>query len=349
MKRLISLLTLILFVFGMTGCGNVITGLGDDNSSIEESLPFEVSESKTDLNMGQIVLDHGVCYSLIGVRAMDQFEYPFSSSSSEPPHLSSSEQAIYPIIQVYNASDTLVSYSASKVTLYVDSMQVENVDLRYYPTIDGIDYDQSGYIDPGKSALCIDTFPVNDGWSQITVFYDDMSWTITPDDLCTDEFVYSSFCGDIESYNITDQGTVIYSGDFEIVFDNAEHHTYYNDDYILFEFTLNNTSDELLSIEIGNTSNYNMIRAYADSCELPPANHYMDDSISGYINFYDNDLYYHRIEVHPGMSVQFYIAVDARGDSSVYECYIDTEFDKDMAYVYENSFDNEFAYACVEM
>lgn len=356
-RKIISLILTVSVGFALTGCGSVITDTitGNDSEQEVEELPFEVAEDSTDMSVGQIgKYDENLYCGLACVRVMDNVESEYTRQqlrnyNYEIPAVFDDQEVIYPLIHVYNNSDELQFIGNSHISLYADSMQIEATEPEFVVFVDGIEIRKSNPIDSGETALMTSPFIVDKGWTEIKVFCESLSWTITPDDVKTDPYTYESMFSSAISNEFNQPGDVIYSDLLEVTYDGCEIKSINSRQYIVFEFTVNNRTNDTLEYRVGGTDFYINSRAYSNSRLLPGANHFMDDVISGYSNLYDSNVYWHSLEVHSGMTSRFYIAFETMNSDGVFECYFDPEFHDDGEYTYMQLGGLELAHVCVEV
>lgn len=342
----------------LTGCGSTAGKPFTDpleTAKTEELLPFTVSDSKTNLSPNEITGEEGIYLSVIGARAMDQIEFPYADSDSymaslyAPSELTSEEEAIYPIIQIYNGTEEGYMFFTKDISLYSDSVQIEREDLDYFTTIDGVFYPDNGVLDPGESVIISVPFKVNRDWTELTVFYGNMSWKILQEDIAREEQPIESPFEVAYDHTITNEETIIYSGeDIDIRFDGAEIFERYDKEYIAFLYTFTNTTDEVITLDIG-TDKYYMLRAYQDSVHLTASVHFPDEVIQNHQNMFNDDSFYNRLEIHPGMSAKVYAAFEVSNTEGVFECYLDPHFPSDADYIFDDHIDNRTAYAAVDL
>ena len=74
---------------------------------------------------------------------------------------------------------------------------------------DGVDEFDSYGIDAGRMAYVVTAFQVPVGWSEMSYFYGNCKWTITPNDLSTNSFELGSSIVDRSfSPNVLEPGTL---------------------------------------------------------------------------------------------------------------------------------------------
>lgn len=356
-RKTISLILTISVVFALTGCGSVITDsiAGNETEQEVEEMPFEVAEDSTDMRVGEIgQYDEALYCGLACVRVMDNVESEYTREQLRDYHYDipvvyDNQEVIYPLIHVYNNSDELQFIANSHISLYVDSMQIEATDPEFALFVDGMEARNSNPIDAGETALVTRPFIVDKGWSEIKVFCESLSWTITPDDVKTDTYTYESMFSSAISYEFNEPGDVLYSDLLEVIYDGYEMQTINSRQYIVFEFSVNNRTNDTLEYRVGGSDMYINSRAYNNSRLLASANHYMQDGISGYSNLYNSMVYRSSLEVHAGMSARFYIAFETMNTEGVFECYFDPQFHDDGEFMYTNPDGLEMAHVCIDI
>lgn len=288
------------------------------NETTEKQLPFTVAGGTTNLSVGEIAKEGDCYYGLACVRSLDRVQTAIDNYSE---NISSSQEVIYPIIEVYNASSKENRFSKSNISVYADSVKGSDPDTYYLVGVDEIDEFQSYEVDAYKTALIIEAFVVDKDWSELTVFWGDISWKLTPDDVSTEPYYYNSLYNLSPDYSFTSDESKIYDGDYELFFDGMEIYQHENSfsgttKFAVFEFTINNMSDSTLDYSL---VGYEM-RAYWNNLLLDSATYTMDDNINGYINVYDIG------EVHAGMTAKVYVAFEITEESGVFECFYDVGY-----------------------
>ncbi|MBR1798097.1 MAG: hypothetical protein IJ757_08865 [Clostridiales bacterium] len=291
------------------------------------NLPFTVADGNYNLSMGQIAEgEGGFCYSLACVRVLDDIETQVSSFYRyDLPSVDAGKEVVYPIIQIYNASDEVLTFKQQdSVSLYADSVQVTPINLDgYYFSIDGVQGSVQYNVDPGREAEIVFPFIVDEGWTEITVFCDNASWTFTQDDVSGDTYTYASVFNSNPDYNYVEPDTVVYQGSYEMIFDGIEvDTTTYPKDVAVFEFTINNLTDNMLTLSLPlNMRGYQDLRMLTSTSGL-------QDEFSGHVNAFNDDVWTDSvIEIHPGMSSRVYIAYAVVGGTGSFECYFETNED----------------------
>lgn len=293
-----------------------------NKTETQKPLPFNVSSEISKLQLGEIAKDGDFYYGLACVRSLDRVQTAISSYSVE---ISDSQEVIYPIIEIYNGGDKELRFNKSDIAIYADSVKGTDPDTMYLVGVDGIKQLQSYKIDPSRTALVIDAFVVDKGWSELTIFCGNISWTLTPDSISLEEYTFKSLFNLAPEYLFTTVGSKIYEDKYELIFDGMEIYEYKkssvrNEKYAVFEFTINNTSDSTLDYSLVGYS----MKGYRNAQLLDDATYTMDDTINGYTNVYDIG------EVHAGMTAKVYVAFEISEESGVFEClydvgYIDSE------------------------
>lgn len=237
------------------------------------------------------------------------------------PVLPSGQVIIHPIIQIYNASNEVLEYDDQLISLYVDNVQVSRVDPEYTDSywVDGLEELICTDLDAGESSVIVSAFNVDENWSTLTIFYGDVSWIVTREEVMTEPYVYTSMFNQGE-VPVTEPGSTVYRNtDYEVVFDGIE--TYnegFRCTFVLFEFTINNLTDSMLQIEFPSR-----IRAYYEHRLLDYPSGSIEDSVNGYNNLY-LDYWNTSVEIHPGMSSKVFISYVMNEETGAFECYLET-------------------------
>ena len=293
----------------------------------ERVYPFAVNKTRTNLAVGEIAeYDDNFCVGLAGVRMLDEYDSFLEGTYYDNyiPVLPDGQVVIHPIIQIYNAGDEVHEYDDELISLYADNVQVTRVDAQYTDSywVDGLQELIYTDIDAGESSVIVSAFNVDENWSTLTVFYGDISWTVSREEAMTEPYVYTSMFNQGE-VPITESGSTIYRNtDYEVVFDGIE--TYnegFRCTFVLFEFTINNLTDSILQIDFPSN-----MRAYYEHRLLEDPSGSIEDPVNGYNNLY-LDLWNTAVEIHPGMSSKVFISYTINEETGAFECYFETEND----------------------
>ena len=321
-KRALSIIGLCLSAIALTiGLVINLAASNKEKSSTaasSEQLSFVVSDEKEDLSVGEIAKDGDFYYGLACVRSSNKVQTAISSYSTK---VSKTQEVIYPIIEVYNAGKKDKSFNTNDVVVYADSVKASDPDTIYLVGIDGIDELQFYEIDSNRTALVVQAFVVDEDWKELKVFCGDISWTLTPDDISTEAYTYEPMFDLSPDYSYTEKDSIIYDEDYELIFDGMEFYEYKSyvdgkETFAVFEFTINNTSDEDLDYSL---VGYKM-KGYWNTQLLDDATYIMDENISGYTNVYNIG------EVRSGMKAKVYVAFEVPDDSGDFECYYDVGY-----------------------
>ena len=287
---------------------------------------FDVSAESTNMKLGAIAKDGDFYVGLACVRTLDKVQTAIESYADELP---SSQEMIYPIIEIYNASNELEKFRKSDIAVYADSVKASEPETYLLLGIDGFSEYQSYNLDPQKSAIVISGVAVEKGWNNLTVFCGDVSWSITPDDISKNPFEFGTLFETNKPQSLTEAGAVVYNEDFELVYDGFE---IYEDKgvlgnkwYAVFEYTLNNTTGATIDSHLWG---YQM-RGYGNNRLFEDATYTLDASINGHTNLFSVD------DIRAGMSAKIYVAFEIREQTGVFECYFDIGYisNEPIAYV----------------
>ena len=290
----------------------------------ETVYPFPVNKTRLNLTVGEIAEYEDFCVGLAGVRMYQAYESTFEGDyiySSYIPVIPSGQVAVTPILQIYNATESVQEFDDQLISLYVDNVQVSRVEPRsgnsYW--VDGLQEQIYTGLDAGESAVIVSAFNVDENWSSLTLFYGDISWTVSRDEILSEPYVYSSMFNQ-EPAEITDLGSTIYrNADYEIVFDgNDTFSSGLRRPYLLFEFTITNLTDTMLQIEIPSH-----MRGYYEHRLLDGSGSLIEEPVNGYNNihtFYSQST----LEIHPGMSSQVFVAFPMNETTGTFTCYFET-------------------------
>ncbi len=296
-----------------------------------------ISDEITNLKLGEKAKDNDHYSGLAAVRSLDTVQTVLGDFSES---ISSSQEVLYPIIEVYNPGDAkldcnTIAEDRWNMELYVDSAKAPRPDVRYYVAVD--DYRKFDYhiVDSQRSILFVDAFVVEKGWSSIQIFFGNVAWTITPDDVSYSTYIHKSLFDHDFPNEITEPGTVLYSGkDYELVFDGFEFcqssKAYYSKNtYAVFMFTINNISDKELECDCWSWRSL----CYNDFIRTDQYEGMITDIFDGHENLSDVR------SIRAGMKAKVYIAYEVKSTTGLFECYFDT------GYCYG---DNLIGYVCVQ-
>lgn len=250
----------------------------------------------------------GVYVGLSKVRQMDSL--PCSAGSNA--EVASGNKVFVAFFDLFNSTDALESLSSSEFSCYADGVQMNDVDVTYKPLVDGIVKESSYELDGGTQAfVCVD-YEVPESWNEIKLFYgEDYVWTVTSNDLSTKKFNQKSMYKVDNSRTPTKEGEIIYKDKYELIYKGYEKYTHSNKffgdkDYVVFKFTINNTSSETLDYSL---VGYKM-RGYLNNYSLGDATYTMDDKIGEFNNVYNVD------DVKKGMTSNVYVAFEITDDAT---------------------------------
>lgn len=289
----------------------------------ETVYPFPVNKTRLNLTVGEIAEYEDFCVGLAGVRMFDEYESILEGSwyDDDIPVVPDGQVAVTPIFQIYNASGMPLEYDDQLISLYADNVQVTRVDTTYTDSywVDGLQEYLYTTIDAGEDSAVVAAFNVDENWSTLTIFYGDISWTLTREEILSEPYVYSSMFNQ-EPAEITDLGSTIYrNADYEIVFDgNDTFSSGLRRPYLLFEFTITNLTDTMLQIEIPSH-----MRGYYEHRLLDGSGSLIEEPVNGYNNihtFYSQST----LEIHPGMSSQVFVAFPMNETTGTFTCYFET-------------------------
>lgn len=287
-------------------------------TEIETPLTFTVAGGTSNLHIGEIAKDGEYYYGLTCVRSLDEVQTAVGDYTVEIPD---SQEVIYPIIEVYNCSSSEHTFQNDCISVYADSMKCADPDTSYLVGVDDIEQLHWYTIDPYKTGLFVDAFTAEKGWQELTVCIGNVSWKITPEDVSYETYTFNSLFNLSPEYSYTEVGSKIYDQDYEVIFDGFEIYESENryigtEKYGVFEFTINNTSENILDYsDVGS-----MMKGYWNTQLLDDASWTLNETISGYTNVYSIE------QIHAGMTAKVYVAFEMFGDGGVYECYFDVGY-----------------------
>lgn len=275
-----------------------------DTDNTKDKDPIPTAASNRDMKLGDIGKVNDVYAGLSYVKRMNALPTGLGDYEEE---IGEGNECILAFFDFYNSSGNSVVIHPEEITCYADGVQVEDVDNTFNVECDGIKQYYYPEIEGKAQLISVQDFEVPSGWSELKFFYESKCvWTVTPEDVQEDDFEFKSMYSlDIER-EPTKEDTVIYQGDYEIIFKGVTDYTYENsvygdEPYIVFKFTINNTGDAPIDYSF---AGYNMT-AYQDNYYIDTASYNLDDKVDGYSNIYNID------KIEAGMSANIYVAFDA--------------------------------------
>ncbi len=262
---------------------------------------FTVSSKSTGMKLNEIGKDKSFYVSVLGVRSSDKLETAVNNYSEEIPE---GKEVLYIFVEVYNNSKKTENYSSDNISAYADSIQAEKPDTYFLVGIDGYKSMSSYKMDAGRKAMILKAVIVNKGWQELTVFANDLSWKVTPEDV-SNEFSYKTVLDTKDASSVNKEGDVVYSGKYELVYDGFEFYTVTNmfigdKVYAVFKYTLKNQGESTIDYSMVGYS----MRGYINNRLTDDASYTLNDTVNGYTNVFDVD------EIKSGMSSKIYIAFE---------------------------------------
>lgn len=239
--------------------------------------------------------------------------------------IESGHEVILGFFDFYNDSEYMNRVDPSSITCYADGVQVGNVEGNaFYVACDGVRQFHTTELDDYTSLMSVQDFSVPTGWTELKFFYKSTCvWTVTQEDIRTEAFTFSSMYEPEIQREPTEEGTVIYNEDYEIIFKGATEYVHDNiaygpEKYIVFKFTINNTSEKALDYS---HAGHKMV-AYQDNYQLFDADYSLDVLVDGHSNIFGIDT------IEPGMTANIYVAFSAlKTDGDLYMIYDDGYID----------------------
>lgn len=282
----------------------------------EKTQAIQTAESYKNMKLGEIGKKDDI---YVGLSYVKKTNY-VPTALYDFDEIGDGNEVILAFFDFYNASANGVTVHPEDITCYADGSQVLDAQENYMSVYcDGIRQLYSVDMDGNTQMISVHDFVVPSGWSELKFFYEsECVWTVTADDVSEEDFEFESMYDlDIERES-TEEDSVIYKGDYEIIFKGATDYTYSNSlgetPYVIFKFTVNNTSSAPLDYSL---AGYEM-RGYQANYSLGDSSFALDEQIDGYSNIYSID------KIEAGMSADIYIAFDAFvEDGDLYMVYDD--------------------------
>ena len=296
-----------------------------------------LTEIKKDLKIGQIAEDGDHYSALAAVRSLDTIKSALKNYSED---ILDSQEVIYPIIEVYNPADIDLDCNTFderwNIEVYVDSQKAPKADVSFLLAVDDYRQYQFYIIDSQRSILFLDGFVVEKGWTNMQVFFGNLSWSITPDDVSYSPYKHKSLFEHDQRKVDTEPGTVIYEDkDIKLIYDGFEFCTssrhYYSDrQYAVFKFTINNISGHDIECRMWGWRSL----CYVDYIRIDQYESSIDDIFDGYENISNLE------SLRSGMKAKVYIPYEIKDKSGLFECFFDT------GYCYK---EEQIGYVCKEV
>lgn len=303
-----------------------------DEEEDEATYPFDIQKNKLNMALGEIAEYGDAFVGLADVREFASYSslYEGSYSFYDLPTVGEGQVVIHPIIQIYNPTDEVLEYDDQIISLYADNAQVMRSGNDYTENywVDGLEELIYTDLDPNETSVIVSAFNVDENWSTITIFYGDVSWTITRGDFLVEPYTYTSMFNQ-EDEELTEPGSMVFRNEeYELIFDGIE---IYSEGlrmpHLLFEYTINNLTDSMLQV-----STPGHMRAYYEHRLLRSPNSALEATVNGHNNGI-NDTLHNTIEIHPGMSSKVYFAYPLYETEGTFEMYFETEDDGVVAHV----------------
>ena len=300
----------------------------EDEEEDEATYPFDIQKNKLNMGLGEIAEYGDFFVGLAGVREFSEYTslYEGTFSFYDLPTVGEGQVVIHPIIQIYNPTDEVLEYDDQIISLYADNAQVMRSGNDYTENywVDGLEELIYTDLDPNETSVIVSAFNVDENWSTITIFYGDVSWTITRGDFLVEPYTYTSMFNQ-EDEELTEPGSMVYRNEeYELVFEGIELYSEgLRRPHVLFEFTINNLTDSMLQVDT-----LEHMRGYYEHRLLECPNSMIDATVSGYNNAGRGP-----VEIHPGMSSKVYFAYPLYETEGMFEMYFETEDDGVVAHV----------------
>ena len=277
---------------------------------------IQTAESFKDMKIGEIGYVDDIYVGLSYVKKMNYL--PTALGSEE--EIGEGNEVILGFFDFYNWSDDRTFVNPDGITCYVDGVQVEDVENNYIKVeCDGIKQFHYLELDDNTQMISVEDFSVPRGWNEIKFYYESKCvWTISQDDVMTDDYEFSSMYDISIQREPTEENTVLYQDNYEVVFkgvsDYVSDNTWGDDQYVVFKFAVNNTGEETIDYSM---AGYDMI-AYQNNYRLGDVIFTLDDKIDGYCNIFNIDT------IEPGMTTNIYIAFETNStEGDLYMIYDD--------------------------
>lgn len=286
----------------------------------KQSDAFVVAENPQNMKIGEIGKNDPYYYGLCCVRSLDYIQTAFPDYTEEIP---SDKEVIYALIEIYNDSWDIQNYNRNRddLSVYFDGVKAPKPDTMLLVGVDGYNLFNSYEMDPETRALFVYACVVDRDWKELSIFAGDLCWKVSPEDISSTPYQYTSIFDIDVPDSLTDKGGTITTDKYILTYDDFEIYTYQNaafgnQQYVVFKFSIENTTSTTLDYKM---VGYNM-RGYQNLTLLDDADYTMDNNIGNYINVYDVD------EIKPGMTAKVYVAFKVSNTDGVFSCVYDTGY-----------------------
>ncbi len=284
----------------------------------KQSDAFVVAENPQNMKIGEIGKNDPYYFGLCCVRSLDYIQTALPDYTEEIP---SDKEVIYALVEIYNDSWDIQHYYRDDLSVYCDGVKAPEPDTALLVGIDGYNLFNSYEMDPETRALYVYACVVDKDWKELSVFAGDLCWKVSPEDISSTPYEYTSLYDIYVPDSLTDKGGVITTDKYTLTYDDFEIYTHQNAAfgnqlYAIFKFTIENTTSTALDYKM---VGYNM-RGYQNLTLLDGADYTMDDSIGNYINVYEVE------EIKPGMTAKIYVPFEIRNSDGVFSCVYDTGY-----------------------
>ena len=213
-------------------------------------------------------------------------------------------EVILGYFEFFNDGEKTIKVRPDDITCYADGVQVSAPDTFIKIESDGVKQFYSADLMSGTKVISVQEFVVPMGWNELKFFAtDNCVWTVTQNDVTTADYNLASVFP-TPVYDVTPAGSVIYSGDYDLIFDGMKYYTKDNmiseGQYLICKFQIKNTGSSALDMELVGHS----MKAYIDGCFNDDQDFTLGDNIDGYTNVFDVD------SIAPGMTSNIYVAFD---------------------------------------
>ena len=275
-----------------------------ESDETKETNTIQTAESSRDMGVGEIGKKDDIYAGLSYVKKMNYVPTAFYDYDE----IGDGNEVILAFFDFYNDSESRVTVRPEDITCYADGSQVLDAQENHMSVYcDGIRQLNSVDMDGKTQMMSVHDFIVPSGWNELKFFYEsECVWTVSAEDVRTEDFKFESMYPVEIEREPTEEGAVIYKGDYEIVFKGVTDYIEDNsglgeESHVIFKFTINNTSENPLDYSL---AGYEM-RGYQNNYSLGDSSFALDEQIDGFSNIYSID------KIEAGMSANIYIAFDA--------------------------------------
>lgn len=288
---------------------------------------FTTAKDSKNMGLGEIGNDNGLYIKLSHAKKANQI-VAYANTTYSP---AKGNKVVFLFFDMFNGSSDIKSIYSSRFTCYADGVQVKEVETSFLYSEDGVNEELRVDLDEETATMFVCDFEVPENWKELKIYYESACvWSVKNDEVTEKPYDGSHTFTEYNQKSATQEGSVVYSGKYELKYDGWEYHeegrSRNKTNYLIVKFTVTNSGDEELKYTL---TGYNM-RAFRDNYYVSDASYMADDKVGDYINVFDID------SIQPGMSAKLYIAIETDDVNGLYHVVFDDGYMQNdaLAHVY---------------